>query len=162
MFLVSCSLFATVPGDEHWDAQFGGPGVTNTPLAIAASGGTIYAVGAPLISNGTNVPLYAWDGNQWTVAANFNGPNLNVPSLLQVNDLAFVGNTLYAAGSFTNVNGVVANGLAKWDGTAWSGIGFSGVAFGLAVVGNNLYVSGFFTNAGGVLMTNIGYWDGAI
>jgi hypothetical protein len=79
---------------------------------------------------------------------------------MQVNDLAFVGNTLYAAGSFTNVNGVTANGLAKWDGTSWSSVGFSGLAYALAVDGNNLYVGGIYINVGNVTTTNIGYWDG--
>jgi len=154
-------VFGAVPGDEHWDVQFGAPGVTNTIYAVAMNNGLVYAAGATPVGANTNTPLYVWDGKQWTVSAVFNGPAINGPSLMQVNDLAFAGDLLYAAGSFTNVNGVAANGLAKWDGTSWSGLGFSGLAYALAVDGNNLYVSGFYTNAGGVTMTNIGYWDGS-
>ena len=148
-----------VPGDEHWDAQFGAPGMTNNFIyAAAVNGGTLYAAGVKVSGSRTNSSLYVWDGRQWGVAAVFGGINN-----FQVNDLAFVGNTLYAAGNFTNVNGVVANGLARWDGTTWSGIGFSGTAYALAVNGNNLYVGGMFTNLdnNGVTMTNIGYWDGS-
>src|SRR4051812_35659618 len=101
-----------VPGDEHWDARFGSAGVTNGINAIALKNSSVYAAGVVPVSNGTNTPLYFWDGKQWSVAATFSGP-----SLMQVSDLAFVGNTLYAAGNFTNVNGVAAAGLAKWDGT---------------------------------------------
>ncbi len=162
LLLVSCSLFGAVSGDEHWDVQFGAPGVTNNIFAVAVNNGLVYAAGAVPTGAHTNTPLNVWDGKQWTVAAVFTGPSINGPSQMQVNDLAFVGNTLYAAGSFTNVNGVTANGLARWDGTSWSGVGFSGLAYALAVDGNNLYVGGIYTNAGGVTTTNIGYWDGSL
>jgi trimeric autotransporter adhesin len=154
LFLTSTVPLSAVPGDEHWDAQFGAPGLTNIIYAVAVSNGTVYAAG---VAGGgrTNAPLSVWDGKQWSTVAVFSGP-----SLMTVNDLAFVGNTLYAAGNFTNVNGVAAYGLAKWDGTNWSSIGFTGVAYALAVDGNNLYVGGNYTNAGGVTTTNIGYWDG--
>lgn len=77
--------------------------------------------------------------------------------------MAFVGNNLYIAGSFTNVNGVAATGLAKWDGANWSSVGLSGSLYGLAVSGNNLYVAGGFTNAtaDGSVATNIASWDGS-
>jgi len=158
LLLSSSSLFGAVPGDEHWDAQFGAPGVSNTVnivYAVAVNNGMVYVAGYSSAGR-TNAPLYLWDGKQWSVPAVFSGP-----SIMQVNDLAFVGNTLYAAGNFTNVNGVAAYGLAKWDGSSWSSIGFSGTAYALAVDGNNLYVGGNFTNANGVTVTNIGCWDGS-
>jgi hypothetical protein len=154
----SLPLFGAVPGDEHWDAQFGAPGMSNTVnivYGIAAKDGMVFAAGYSSAGR-TNAPLYMWDGKQWTSPALFSGP-----SILKVYDLIFVGNTLYAAGNFTNVNGVAAYGLAKWDGTTWSGIGFSGVANALATDGSWLYVGGTYTNAGGVAATNIGYWDGS-
>ena len=156
-WLSSFSLSAVVPGDEHWDVQFGAPGVTNIIYAVAEKDGTVYAAGITASGARTNTPLSVWDGKQWSVPAYFFGP-----SQMQIYDLTYVGNTLYAAGSFTNVNGVTANGLAKWDGTSWSGVGFSGVAYALAVDGNNLYVGGIYTNAGSVTVTNIGYWDGSV
>jgi hypothetical protein len=98
------SAVRAVPGDEHWDAQFGAPGMTNNFIyAAAVNNGMLYAAGITASGSRTNSPLYVWDGKQWGVAAMFNGVG-NV----QVNDLAFMGNTLYAAGNFTNVNGVVA------------------------------------------------------
>ncbi len=161
MWFSANTVCAAVPGDEHWDVQFGAPGVTNNIFAVAVNNGLVYAAGAAPVGVRTSTPLNVWDGKQWTVSAVFTGPQLSGPSSMQVNDLALIGNTLFAAGSFTNVNGVTANGLAKWDGTSWSDIGFTGLAYSFAVDGNNLYVGGIYTNAGGVTTTNIGYWDGS-
>src|SRR6267142_3281095 len=126
IFLLAPSSLHAISGDEHWDAQFGMPGTTNNIYAIAVNNGNVYAAGGTPAGITTNSPLNVWDGKQWSVSATFNGP-----SFMQVNDLAFGGNTLYAAGNFTNVNGVAANGLAKWDGTNWSSLGFSGTAYAL-------------------------------
>jgi hypothetical protein len=146
-----------VPGDEHWDVQFGWPGSGLNSDSIVAHNGKLYVSGAG--SSLTNVPLEVWDGSQWSAQAQFIGPSSTI-----VYDLAFLGETLFAAGTFTNVNGVAAGGLAQWDGTTWSSVnGFNGTVTGLTVDGANLYVSGIFTNAvgGGVVATNIAYWDGS-
>lgn len=145
-------------GDEHWDVQFGWPGSGLNSDSIATHNGQLYVSGAG--SSLTNVPLELWDGTQWSVLAQFYGPS----SGTIVYDLAFVGNTLYAAGTFTNVNGIAAGGLAKWDGANWSSVNnFNGTVAGLAVDSGNLYVSGIFTNpaVGGVIASNIAYWDGS-
>ncbi len=154
IFLTSAFSSRAASGDEHWDAQFGAPGVTNIIYAVAVNNGTVHIAGM-VTAGRTNTPLYLWDGKQWSTGGTFAGPNS-----MAVNDLKFVGNTLYAGGSFTNVNGVPAYGLAKWDGTTWSSLNFTGLVSALAVEGNNLYVGGSYTNAGGVTATNIGYWDG--
>ncbi len=156
VLLISFSLRA-VPGDEHWDVQFGWPGPGQTTDSIVAHNGQLYTSGASTTL--TNVPLIVWDGWQWSPRAQFYGP-----STVIVYDLAFVGDTLYAAGNFTNVNGIAAGGLAKWDGVNWTSVnGFKGTVTGLTVDGANLYVSGIFTNpaVGGAIATNIAYWDGS-
>ena len=119
LFLPLISMFGAVPGDEHWDVQFGAPGVTNIIYAVAEKNGTVYAAGITASGARTNTPLSVWDGKQWSVPAYFFGP-----SQMQIYDLTYLGNTLYAAGSFTNVNGVTANGLARWDGTSWAVLDF--------------------------------------
>ncbi|HOY59886.1 MAG TPA: hypothetical protein PK640_17350, partial [Verrucomicrobiota bacterium] len=74
---------------------------------------------------------------------------------------------VYIGGEFTVVGGVVANGLAKWDGTGWSalGTGLGGTEFvavyALAVSGTDLYVGGSFKAAGGVEAHHIAKWDGS-
>jgi hypothetical protein len=146
---------AFVADDVHWDVQFGTPGTTNDILAIALNGGNLYVAGY----GSTSPTLKMWDGGQWSTVGTFT----NSSGAADIYDLAFVGSGLYAAGSFTQVNGVAANGLAQWNGTSWTALSFQGTALCLTVSGNNLYVGGLFTNldGGGVMMTNIGMWDGS-
>jgi hypothetical protein len=149
------SRSSAAPGDEHWSSQFGLAGAHDNVLTIALKNNRVYAAGYAGTVFYTNATVSVWDGIQWSVIGQFSGGSA------QVYDLAFVGDTLYAAGTFTNVNGVFARGLASWNGSAWSGVGFNGTGLAMAVEGNHLYVGGTFTNAGGVSMTNIGRWDGS-
>ena len=143
-----------VPGDEHWDAQFGWPGPGGNNYAVTSHNGRIYASG---LGSSTNTAIEVWDGAQWSALSQFYGP-----AGTAVYDLAFVGDTLYAAGVFTNIDGVGVTNLARWNGTNWSGVGFTkGTPYSLAVDGGNLYVGGGFTNVGGVSMKNVGWWDGS-
>lgn len=160
VLLISSASLQAVPGDEHWDAQFGVagfPGIGGNLYSVATHNGQIYASGL-FTGSLTNAPIEVWNGAQWNVIGRAGASFQAV-----VYDMAFVGNNLYIAGSFTNVSGVAANGLAKWDGANWSSVGFSGTAFALAVSGNNLYVAGGFTNAtaDGPIATNIASWDGS-
>src|ERR1051325_11322365 len=145
------SAFA-VAGDEHWGPQFAWAGTTNVIYSMTTHAGRLYAAGA---GGTTNTTLSVWDGTQWTFLGQFSGANP------VVYDLAFVGNTLYAAGFFTNLNGLNIKGLARWDGLNWSSIGYNGNAYALLVSGGDLYVGGSFTNAGAVAATNIARWDGS-
>jgi len=76
------------------------------------------------------------------------------------------GSALYAAGNFTTAGGVVANHIAKWDGTEWTSVGggVDGVVHALAVFddgsGAALYAAGGFTTAGGVAVGHIAKWNG--
>src|ERR1041384_7123116 len=60
-----------------------------------------------------------------------------------------VGN-LYIGGDFTMVGDVIANQVAKWNGSGWSALG-SGITGGygvlaLAVSGSDVYAGGTFTD----------------
>jgi hypothetical protein len=63
---------------------------------------------------------------------------------------------LYIGGAFTVVGDMVANYVAKWDGSRWTalGSGVNGNVFALAVSGSNVYAGGQFTMAGGSSATN--------
>ncbi|MCB1126775.1 MAG: hypothetical protein KDM81_09785, partial [Verrucomicrobiae bacterium] len=69
---------------------------------------------------------------------------------------------VYVGGNFRVIGDVVANGIAKWDGRAWSALG-SGMSYQvvcLAVSGTDLYAGGRFHTAGGVAANNVAKWDG--
>lgn len=69
---------------------------------------------------------------------------------------------LYIGGDFNTVGSVVANHIAKWDGTNWSGLGsgLNGGVNALAFFAGNLYAGGDFTSAGSVVVSHIAKWDG--
>ena len=56
---------------------------------------------------------------------------------------------LYIGGGFTVVGDVIANHIAKWNGSSWSalGSGLNSVVFALAVSGSDVYAGGDFTTA---------------
>ena len=70
---------------------------------------------------------------------------------------------------FTTAGGVTVNGIAKWDGRAWSALGsgmgrsdgYGPEVFALAVSETNLYAGGWFTIAGGTSAINIAKWNGS-
>src|ERR1051325_4020705 len=62
---------------------------------------------------------------------------------------------LYIGGDFTVVGDVIANHIAKWNGSRWTALGSgmggasSPYVYALAVSGSDLYTGGNFTTAGG-------------
>ncbi len=109
------------------------------------------------------------------------GPNFSdadwvsiVPGIMGANGLVEAmavdeSGNLYVGGDFTVIGTVLANGIAKWDGSRWSALGSGlgstsdpgGTVSALTVSGTNLYAGGLFTTAGGVRATNIAKWDGS-
>jgi hypothetical protein len=82
------------------------------------------------------------------------------------------GPDLYAAGVFPTAGGVSVNGIARWDGTAWSapgsGVSFQGSLRALVVHddllggGPALYAGGFFTTMNGVSAAGVARWNGSL
>jgi hypothetical protein len=76
--------------------------------------------------------------------------------------MASYGGNLYASGFFTAGS---FNGIAKWNGSIWSGVGtgFStnGYAYALTPLNDNLYAGGNFTNAGGTGAKFLASWNSA-
>jgi hypothetical protein len=76
------------------------------------------------------------------------------------------GPALYAGGNFALLGGVLANDIAKWDGTQWAplGSGMNSEVLALTVfddgTGPALYAGGFLTMAGGVPANRIAKWNG--
>ena len=79
-----------------------------------------------------------------------------------VHAIAVSGGSIYVGGWFTTIGNVVANNIAKWDGTSWSalGTGSNGSVSALAVIGTDVYAGGDFETAGGVAANRIAKWNG--
>src|SRR6266704_3014763 len=161
MFLAAvCGAGSVIaaPGDSHWDRQFGLPGSTNRVFALRFNGNQLYASGYAVGAGGlvaTNTGVDIFDGTNWSNAIG----ELTGGSCV-IYDVGFLRGDIYVAGVFSRASGLSSPGLAKWNGSDWSNIGFAGAAFALVSDGTNLYVGGTFTNAGGVLNTNIARYDG--
>jgi hypothetical protein len=78
------------------------------------------------------------------------------------------GDTLYAGGDFTVAGGVVARGIAMWNGNEWQPLGtgtaglngINGQVNTLLFQDNNLFAGGYFSMAGGEAAFHIARWDG--
>ena len=109
--------------------------------------------------------LVHWNGTQWSAPGGSNGI-----SAIQdrVYAIAVSGSNVYVGGNFLNAGGQTpqptADRLAKWNGSAWSGLGSNGVNDGalqggaeppgfvraLGLSSNALFAGGSFTNAAAV------------
>jgi hypothetical protein len=131
--------------------------------ALAVIGTDLYAAG--LFDSAGGAPangIAKWDGSAWSALGS--GLGSFSPSLPYVNALTVIGTNLYAGGFFDTAGGALADGIAKWDGSAWSALG-SGVGlyvYALAASGTDLYAGGSFSfgAAGGVPARCIAKWDG--
>ena len=145
-----------------WSAVGGGVQagflVTVNALAVfddgAANGSALYIGG--LLRHVANTParnIAKWDGSEWSTLGN--GFDDEVSAIEIFDDGSGAGPALYAAGTFTGVDGELVDHIAKWDGSNWAPLG-SGVdlwVHDLAVFddgnGPALYAAGEFFQAGG-------------
>lgn len=152
---------------QSWQTHEVGP---NGAVAAIASSGTRVYIGGDFTSvtnpPSTSVPgssyLAVWTGATWASAGTLNGP---------VTDLAIAPDgQLYVAGLFTSVSGTTANGIARWDGTAWHSLG-SGLTGSPSATNTirtlsfdsmgRLYAGGSFSGMSGVSGTRLlARWDG--
>ena len=127
--------------------------------AVDVSGSDVYVGG--LFYDAAGIPeadmLARWTGSAWTaVGSNGSGDGaLNN----EVNAIALSGSDVYVAGDFTDVSGSpTADYIARWNGSAWSGLGSNGHGDGaldnygwaLAVGAGGLHVGGYFTDVAGI------------
>ena len=88
-----------------------------------------------------------------------NGPNGPVVAILELPN-----GDLVAGGLFTAAGSVLANNIARWDGTTWRplGTGTNGIVTALVRSPNgDIVAGGTFTMAGGQPASNIARWNGS-
>jgi hypothetical protein len=156
--------------DANWVSL--NPGISGANYIVHAievdGSGNLY-VGGEFTWIGTVPANYIakWDGTTWSALGSGMG-GLGGSTVVQA--LAVSGTNLYVGGWFTTAGGVTVNGIAKWDGNAWSALGSgmaqdsgttSGGVYALTVSGTNIYAGGQFTAAGGVTANYIAKWDGS-
>jgi hypothetical protein len=150
-------------------SHVGGAAVVNA-LAVHddGTGPALYVAGTFDQAGGVPaVNIARWDGTNWS-AVGTTGFDGGMSSLEVHDDLSGTGPALFASGSFTSVDGVVVNGIAKWDGVSWTaleqGVAPSTYVAALASFddgngfGPALFAAGAFTQAGSVSSGNIARW----
>ncbi|HEX6886161.1 MAG TPA: HYR domain-containing protein [Planctomycetota bacterium] len=156
-----------------WLPTFGvRPGTNDAVEAVAAfddgNGPALFVAGSFTIAGTTNVARIAkWDGSGWSAAVGqlYDGA---VHALVVHDDGS--GPALYAGGAFESALPplfLVANRIARWNGSNWSslGSGMNDTVYALASHDEGgtpvLYAGGEFTTAGGVSASRIARWDGS-
>lgn len=157
----------------QWSALGSGLTGSSSPNvhALAAfddgSGAALYAGGRFTDAGGSAANHIAkWDGSSWSaLGTGLSGANDPTVYALTTFDDG-TGNALYVGGQYASAGGVVANNVARWDGSTWSalGTGIGGSVAALAVfddgTGPALYAGGIFPTAGGAPAQNIAKWNG--
>jgi hypothetical protein len=135
------------------------------------SGPALYAAGQFTIAGGVSVANIArWNGTSWSaLGAPGSGLSGYVRSLTVFDD--GTGPALHAGGDFLWADGVHAPGVARWNGTSWSGLVAPGGGGTDAAVhtlagfddgtGPALYAGGAFTMLAGVPAARIAKWNGS-
>ena len=118
--------------------------------------GRMSIIGGQVGNTGYGVARYSLITRNWEFIGRADNPVLSI---------TYYSGTVYAGGSFTDINGVSLAGIGKWNGTTWSamGSGASGgaVAALLSDGTGNIYATGAFTSMGGVANTaRIAKWNG--
>ena len=132
----------------------------NTIRCFCVHNGELYA-GGQASGALNNRCVEKWNGTNWV-------PIENSGSGHEVWSMASYNGELYACGNFTALDGVTVNGVARWNGTAWSDVGGSipgitvtDIVKTLAVFDGKLYAGGHFFAMGTATVNDIASWDGS-
>jgi hypothetical protein len=136
---------------------------TGTALYVA---GRFEMVGTLTVNS-----IARWDGVRWSALTGPHGTGVDGQVyVLAVHDDGS-GPALYVGGRFEYAGGVLANGIARWDGVTWSplpgpdGVGTNHDVLAMATYddggGPALYVGGAFVFMAGLRVDSIARWDGS-
>jgi hypothetical protein len=142
-----------------------GSGVGGTPSIVRSlavlPNGDLVAGGNFATAGGLASPCVArWSGSAWSSMCS-TITNVNTPGVSAT--LALPNGDLVIAGSFTGIDGVAANNLARWSNGAWTpfgmGLGSAGGIQSLARLPNGDLVAGGPSLLGGATMAR---WNGSV
>ncbi|MBI2928565.1 MAG: Ig-like domain-containing protein [Verrucomicrobia bacterium] len=178
------AVFDDGTGPALFAAGVAGLGITEAPYRVGKWDGRRWVqVGGGLtedvnvfavFNDGTGAALFAggrfglarFNGSRWTLLG-APASSRTVNAMAVFNDGS--GPALFVAGDFTNIGGLSANRIAKWNGSQWSTVGtaVTGTRVNALTVfddgsGAKLYAGGDFTAAGGLGVNDLARWDGAV
>jgi len=144
----------------HWSALDGG--INGNVRALALGGGVLYAGGYFTSAGGVaakNIAQMNAATNLWSALLQnkYHGVEGKVTAM------AARGNEVCISGPFASAGPRLANGIAKWNGKNWQGLGkgvdglINALAFGDR---GEVYAGGKFSMAGSVRANNVAKWNG--
>ena len=163
-----------------WDGQAWtavGAGLDDSVFSLRVfddgTGPALYAGGVFTVAGSVPANMIArWDGVAWSAVTNGAVPLAAPPEVVQAPAVLTLevfddgaGEALYAGGSFTVIDNVVARRMARWDGANWTplGNGMSDPVRSLAVFddafGPALYAGGDFATAGTAVAAHVAKWS---
>ncbi len=142
-----------------------------TVTGVAFLGSKVIAVGDFIdVAGATNIDYFAvWNGSSWSTRSAVLGGSPFTTSIVSVDVL---GSDIYVGGQFVNADGVAtADRVARWNGTAWTGLVPGGATDGSLDGGvfkvdarpdGKVWVGGAFSSAGGdTTASRFAYFDTA-
>ncbi len=151
---------------------------TSTNNGTFYQSGTNGIVGATAVYNGNLVAggnftdidsiqatdIVQWNGTKWVALGT--GITQSAPlGTCEINAMTTFNGNLIVGGYFSYAGSNLVNGIAQWNGSAWTGLA-SGVTAGIGQINamlvwnGNLIVAGSFTSAGTTNANNIAVWNG--
>lgn len=132
---------------------------------VCGSDGSVYITGLFTLAGGVanTSGIAKWNGSAFTAL----GTGLNIVVDGGYALAVDAGGILYVGGDFADAGGVAnTDGIAKWNGSAWSAMGTGGGGLTQDIVvgpGGTVYVTGTFNPIGGVANTKgIALWSGGV
>ena len=139
-------------------------GLTRQPNALCVYNGELYEAETMYNWAGSDsiIQLNKWDGQQWTnmftIPSNCGGN--------WISTLAVYQNELYIGGSFSNICGTISNSIIKYNGSAFTDVGGTGLPLctsvsDLYVLHDTLFMTGNFNSVNNIAVNKIAGWTGS-
>jgi Tol biopolymer transport system component len=161
-------LIARWNGSAWSDVGSGVGGAFPSVLALEVVGNDLYVGGEFTEAGGQTANKIArWNGSSWSALGSGSANGVSPANFISVRAIKAAGSDLYVGGDFREAGGQPANGIARWNGSAWSslgsgaGNGVNNIVYALAVSGSDLFVGGGFSEAGGQPISGVARWNGS-